>query len=92
MSSELPVYLTLKLKTTVERVTEAARAKGLEQALAFELFDLKRRVEDAFARQDAPLAKAALVQEQRLLLYIESLPGKLPVGLRTGGSSPARRG
>ena len=80
MTPELPAYLGLKLKTTVARVAEAARTKGLEKALAYELFDLKQQVEEAFVQQDATLAKTALAQEQRLLNRIESLPSKVRAG------------
>lgn len=87
----LPAYLDLKLKTTVERVTEAARAKGLEMALAFELFDLSQHVEEVFSLQDADLAKKALEQEHRLLSHIESLSGKPRVTLQRVGSSTLQR-
>ena len=92
MTSELPVYLTLKLKTTLERVTEAARAKGLEALFAYELFDLEHQVAEASARQDPDLAKKALTQEARLLNRIESLPGKLASGVSRTPPNASRRG
>lgn len=90
--TELPAYLDLKIKTTVARVTEAAREKGLEPVLAYELFDLRQRVAEAVLRGDADLAKQALVQEQRLMSHIGSLPGKPQVSLKRVGSSVLSQG
>ena len=81
--TELPAYLNLKLKTTVEHVTAAARAKNLEAVLAYELFDLQQRVDEAVHLRDERLAKEALAQEQRLLTYIGSLPNKVEASVRT---------
>lgn len=90
--TDLPAYLDLKLKTTVARVTEAAREKGLEAVLAYELFDLRQRVEEAVLRLDTDLAKEALTQEQCLLAHIGGLPGRPQVSLQRTGQSAASRG
>ncbi len=64
MSSELPFYLCVKLDQFLEDVSAGARRKGLETALAYELFALESQIAEAKAQGNEKLAKAILDKPQ----------------------------
>lgn len=62
----IPVSVRRKLTNELGQVEDLARAKGLQQTFALELFALRRNVEEAVDMDDPELARKAM-RDARLL-------------------------
>ncbi len=72
----LPRYLTLQMEGTLETLTKAAREKGLEEVLAYELWEVRQQAKEALEIQDEALAKRVVNARHDLFARIKALPSR----------------
>jgi len=76
MSETIPFTIRTKLADALGDVEDLAKAKGLQDTFAVELFSLRRNVEEAVERDDAELANKALRDARLLWGLLRGTPGR----------------
>lgn len=74
----LPYYFKLRMEDTVASVTQAARDGGVEQALAYELWDLRQRALEAWNQQDERLTRQVIDSKHSFIARINKMSGVRP--------------
>ncbi|HKI58105.1 MAG TPA: hypothetical protein VKA00_02665 [Trueperaceae bacterium] len=76
MSETIPFTIRTKLTNALGDVEDLAKAKGLQETFAVELFSLRRNVEDAVGMDDPELADKALRDARLLWGLLRGTPGR----------------